>query len=166
MDMYAVTKTDLNAIKQGDRIAVHINSLHPAGLVRVIKENRPTDKQPFAQDVEHIVPASAVQTNHAHEQGQAIKCFELLYLWGSDSIAKSVFGMLKPGDRIRFEFRPDYYANGYAKKAGIHVDALHLRVMRGEGQKQKAFTFLLDVSACEDNSARMVEGVPFAGILD
>lgn len=64
---------------------------------------------------------------------------------------RTVASLLKVGDNLRLEFRTDDGTNGYAKTAGLHVDELYLRVERAG----KRLYFLLDVSVCQNNSARM-----------
>jgi hypothetical protein len=63
----------------------------------------------------------------------------------------TVVQLLRSGDSLRLEFRTDDATNGYVKEAGLHADELYLRVERAG----KRMYFLLDVSICPSNSARM-----------
>jgi hypothetical protein len=67
----------------------------------------------------------------------------------------TVVQLLRVGDTLRLEFRTDDATNGYVKDAHLHADELYLRVERGDGPTRKRFYFLLDVSICPSNSARM-----------
>lgn len=83
---------------------------------------------------------------------------------------KSIASVLRTGDRLMLDFRADHFANGYTKAVtggqtydgtsfgDIHVDALFLRIERGEAPKVKRLKFLVDVTACPNNSARMIQG--------
>lgn len=66
---------------------------------------------------------------------------------------RTIAQMLRTGDQLRLEFRTDDATNGYVKDAKLHADLLYLRVERAG----KRMFFLLDVSVCPDNTARMVQ---------
>ena len=51
-----LTKLDIAAIRSADDLCVHLSS--DRTIVRLIKRKRVSEKDPFAQDVEHILPAA------------------------------------------------------------------------------------------------------------
>jgi hypothetical protein len=84
-------------------------------------------------------------------------CFASVSFYHSQNTHEScIIKSLREGDEVTFEFYPDCHSNGYVAKAGLHADALFLRVTRGKNQ----FRYELDQSICPDNSARMCRNVP------
>jgi hypothetical protein len=101
-----------------------------------------------------------------------IKGFELLQdaegrdgsclLHAYDNVWRTVAGLLKAGDALSVRFVADGRASGYLQNAevvrghgagsALYADALYLDVQRGA----RKLTFLLQVSVCPDNTARMV----------
>jgi hypothetical protein len=79
--------------------------------------------------------------------------FEMINSSQYDHIWQTIVTCLRVGDRITLDFSGDRYTNGYVSKAGLHADALMLRVARDKGRE---LVFLVDVSVCADNSARTV----------
>jgi hypothetical protein len=77
---------------------------------------------------------------------------------------QTVAHFLKAGDVITLAWSADGIANGYLRGAKVaqgnehgagmflHGDTLRLKIKRGD----KRFAFLIDVSCCPDNSARMI----------
>jgi hypothetical protein len=78
---------------------------------------------------------------------------------------RTALASLKPGETVWPDFRPNAGTNGYAKSAGLHVDELYLMVTPKEGSKAPRRYYLVDVSVCPDNTARMTPGVPFSDYL-
>lgn len=77
---------------------------------------------------------------------------------------RTALASLKPGETIWPDFRPDHGTNGYAKEAGLHVDELWLMVTPKDGNLARRRYYLIDVSVCPDNSARMCPGAPYPRI--
>lgn len=79
-----------------------------------------------------------------------------LKCWGNTSHYCHEFvtfkNYLRKGDKIRLVYQPDHGTNGYVRAAGLHCDYLMCEVVRGE----KITRFILDVSICPNNSARML----------
>jgi hypothetical protein len=96
-------------------------------------------------------------------------CFEMIMGSRHDSQWQTVAKLVRPGDRLTLVWRPDWLSNAYSQKAsydgsvgdcpsyhGLHVDTLYLQVIR---KHTTAYMFLIDVSVCPDNSARMIRNV-------
>ena len=64
----------------------------------------------------------------------------------------SIVSLLRTGDFLSLHFRGDANSNDYVKGAGLHADRLDLVIERGD----KRLVFILAVSVCADNTARMV----------
>jgi hypothetical protein len=67
---------------------------------------------------------------------------------------KTVAKSLRAGDILAMEWRAN--ANQYTQDAGLNLDELVLHVFRGENHRLHAGTYMLVVSVCPDNSARMI----------
>ncbi len=169
---YTLTKIDIAALRQANRLIVHFNQDIPERTgVRLIKENRPTERDPFAQDIEHHLPAPVTVhnrqswSNDLPERG--VRAFGHIYLYppmrnSGDMLYcnDTIISLLRAGDRIRFRFDADGGNCGFIVGANLHADALYLIVERGDADKPKRLAFVLDHSVCLDNSARMVRGIP------
>ena len=154
MSDYILTKIDLAAMKQADFLSIRLDG--ETGLVRAIKERKKTDKEPFAHDIEHVIEAPVRDYKRVYGvTNSARKYRELIWLYpGQHCHVSSIIKLLRVGDKIEFEFYPDYHTNGYSKDARLHGDMLRLQVERGK----ERFTFNLQASIAPENSARMCQG--------
>lgn len=158
---YKLTKTDIAALRKGDSIAVHLTKNSPEGWVRVIKRAPlKSDKNPFPQDVEHVIPAHVTINGSWGRTPESIltgaaKCFALVNLYHSQRTPESnIVKTLRDGDEITFRFWPDAHSNGYVAQADLHADVLYLDVRRNG----KTLHWELDHGVCPNNSARMCQG--------
>lgn len=91
------------------------------------------------------------------EPAENASCHEL-DLWANhhDSRVNTILRVVRPGDRITAIWVRDN-DNGYIEKSGprLHRDELQLDVRRPGGRRPVQFNFLVSVSICEDNTARM-----------
>jgi hypothetical protein len=159
IQMAALTKTDIAAIRKADQISIHLNERNPAGRVVLIKRKK-YNAAPFETDQEYPLDSEVrletTRGRDALERGAAT-CFELVYIYHNQNTpVSSILKTLRAGDEIAFCFHPDYHTNGYVADAGLHADSLLLRVNRNG----KYFTYELENQVCPDNSARMIRGVP------
>jgi hypothetical protein len=171
---YKLTAMDLATLRKADMLSVAYN-LPERGKTRVcaIKERHRTEKDPFAEDirVELEIPVDVsgysfngcLSTYLTTEQKSNIRANELVRFYPEQGCpASSIIAMLKTGDDVSLEFIADAFTTEAMDKRsnGFHCDKLKLHVWRGDAQRRKHFTFILDMSICEDNSARMVRGLP------
>lgn len=156
--MSALTKNDITAFRKADQIVVHLSDL---GARVALVKRKPYNAEPFETDQEYKLENCEVrlETTRGREalaNGSA-RCFELVYLYHDQHThASSVVKSLRAGDEIAFCFAPDHHTNGYVADAGLHADALLLRINRAN----KYLTFELENSIGPNNSARMCFGVP------
>ena len=154
-----LTKMDIAALKHADCLCVHITK--DGTIVRAIKRNPRTEKQPFATDLEHVIPATVgLEGLRGRDELAAgrVTAFASVNLYPTQKhTACLILQTLRAGDELTFSFWPDAGTNGYVAAAGLHADCLYLHVRRNG--KQIANWHLAD-SICPDNSARMVRGVP------
>jgi hypothetical protein len=155
-----LTKTDITALRKCDAICVHLDSHHPAGLVRVIKRKDYNSTNPLEDDKEHIITAPVgfatwrgcdeLKAGHA-------RCFATVSLYHNQRhTAVNIIATLREGDEISFKFYPDAHSNGYCAMSGLHADSLYLNVRRSNG---KVYQWELTSSICPSNSARMCQGI-------
>jgi len=156
-----LTKLDIAAIRAANDICVHFGARHPEGLVRLIKRKRITERDPFAVDTEHVLPAEVDFENWEHRElakAGKVECFAMAGIYHDQHTpVSSALKSLRVGDELRFSFYPDGHSNGYVAAAGLHADVLYLHV-RSNGKTVARWD--IAHSICADNSARMCRGVP------
>jgi hypothetical protein len=72
---------------------------------------------------------------------------------GSNSPLTTWIDFLRVGDVVSLNFAAN--TNGYGRNAGLYMDQLTAHVKRGK----KTYAFLLEVSVCPNNTARMIQGL-------
>lgn len=159
--MAQLTKLDIAALRHADDLTVHLSAKTPDGLVRLIQRKRPDERNPFAQDVEHLLSVEVSMATHRGQEalkaGNA-QCFAMVGLYRSQNTpAWCALRTLRADDEIEFQFHPDYHTNGYVAMAGLHADSLVLTVRR-DGKTIAHWE--IATSICPVNSARMCRGVP------
>lgn len=88
--------------------------------------------------------------------------FASIYSCSYDHVWTTIKGLIRKGDHILLKWDPNSHQSEYCKKAvsnngfgnytGLNVDVLYFVISRG----QKKMTFMIDVSVCPSNSARMI----------
>lgn len=165
-----LSKNDIKALKQADRVALfHLRTTDfrkGEGLVRCIKDI--SNPGPFGpREKEHEVPVVSFISSVA--EPATVKAFELIHVSQYNQEWQTIVGLLRAGDEIELHWSADNFANGYVEAADVvrdcgagghvgkqlHADALHLKVCRNGKQK---YSFLLEVSICPNNTARMIQG--------
>jgi hypothetical protein len=108
-----------------------------------------------------------------HENGTSLtpentNCFEAFSSAQYEDIWITVASFLKEGDVLTLQWCADHFNTGYLERSlvgegwgegmKLHADALYLMVRKpAKGQKKRQqFSFLLSVSVCVDNTARMI----------
>ena|SRR5215469_3776557 len=156
IEPYTLTAIDLAAIAQADSLCVFWRGSNDNTIVRASKKVERTAKTPFAEDVDYLIPAPVIARGFG--EGAPTSCSSIMSLYPSQYCERSsLFSLLRPGDRVRFDFCPDHHANGYMARARLHGDCLILRVWRskGKGKGEREMEFTLDSQCCPENSARM-----------
>jgi hypothetical protein len=96
--------------------------------------------------------------NRDHYRHNFTNAYESILSARFDEEWVTTAAMLKPGDRLTLMFKADWGTSELAANAGLHVDVLSLRVMRGEpfAKGSKRLDFHIGTRVTLDNSARMV----------
>tara|TARA_R110002020_G_scaffold35671_16_gene107469 strand:+ start:732 stop:1238 length:507 start_codon:yes stop_codon:yes gene_type:complete len=154
-----LTKTDVLALRQCDRAAFETDRGSNQGRIRCLKEL--AAKGPFDEtEREHTIACEAYGTVYGNTdagenttfQRSHRRAFSLQYNYIHTATTFGTFAALaRAGDEIDLKWCGGG-GNQYEKKAGLHRDSLTIEVKRGKHR----YAFLIDVSVCLDNSARMV----------
>jgi hypothetical protein len=146
---------DIAALRACDRVVVAMDK-PGSNRVYAIKENRPSERDPFAKDIEYCI--SAPITVDRWETPDTARCFAYLNNYRNQlTHDSSILALLRAGDGVIFEFCPDYHSNGYIAAAGLHADALTVKVYKGDKMVAR---YEIDQCCCPDNTARMCRGIP------
>lgn len=170
----ALCKEDLVALREADQV---VFESYPGrdGLritqIRAIRERRSYDDSPvvftareqrvFTRPVDMApaermrpIPAVPTWTFHGSERGDEDKAvaFSMEHTARFHREWQTIAGLLRVGDELVLGWVADN-GNGYTRDAGLMRDELHLTIRRGD----ESLRFLVDVSVCAPNSARMVK---------
>lgn len=66
---------------------------------------------------------------------------------------RTIAFLLRPGDEVTVSFVGNANSNELTREANLHADKVELHVKRGDNR----LVFMVDVSVCRNNSARMVK---------
>lgn len=178
---FGLTKDDMVALRSADSI-VFRSYPRPDGRVsqiRAIRNRRTYDGSPivftareqrlFTTPVDgdptervRAIPVAVTWTFHTDPrnegetttQGDDEKAiaFEMIHSSQYDRVWKTITSLLRVGDQLILGWVANN-DNGYTREANLVRDELHLTIHRGDDRLR----FLLAVSVCERNSARMVK---------
>lgn len=157
----ALTKMDIAALRQCDSLSVGLGVRDGAEpFCEAVRSIPKTESNPFATDARYSIPALVTTESgslSSYTSSKPTRCFETLSTYrvlGPNDVGTAL-ATLREGDHVEFRFCPDYAANDYVAKAGLHADCLRMFVLR-KGKRVGEFT--LATSICPDNSARMCKG--------
>ncbi len=167
-------KEDLKAMRLADSVSFHYNGEAEGSKIHCSKRVR--DVGPYDDREKHwdvIVQSTFGTVSMCSDHGKKpSSCFEMMFGTQFHQEWQTVVSCLKVGDELTLHWVADGQSTGYSKRCritetndngesyspgmgmAIHADCLYLKVKRGE----KRLSFLLDVSLCPDNSARMIRG--------
>jgi len=161
----AITKQDIKALRQADRLAV--SSKHGEGKIRCIKEVRnhgPYEDREREYEIQtdvHVVaydPFSG-ECSWGKDVTDSAVCFAYSHSNHPEySPWPAITALLREGDELRLKWVADgsntYFHRASAKADSyVHYDSVSL-VIRRNGQVK--YTVPICDSHCEDNSARMI----------
>jgi hypothetical protein len=144
-------KTSLRRLFDADRIAFH----HFDGESTIVgifeRDLRETYRLTIPVRTEFRIHGP----NKMEDPHDNASCYALSHDWMNNHVG-AFLSQIKPDDEVTLIWIRDNN-NGYVTKADLHVDELHARIKRwGPNGKPRHLDFLLDVSICADNSARMI----------
>lgn len=161
-----LTADDVKALRQADRVCFYFVRSE-GSTIKAVKEVKKTG--PFDDRTREHEFRVATAFNGKHENGDRVDvtnahCFAMAYGWCEEWATIAAF--VKVGDELRLNWYADGAGNQYTEGATvapgkhesgaeIHPDKLTLRIQRGE----KRFAFLVAVSICPANTARMIRRV-------
>jgi hypothetical protein len=150
-EFHTLTAEDVKALKGATMVAFgHMRD--GEHKLRAILEKR---DGVYETRGELCIPASSRITKYsdAHEYNSA---FALIQSAQFNEEWRTAVKSLRVGDVLSMEWRAN--SNGYVKDAGLNLDELVLHVFRQDKSEHRlrVGTYLLVVSVCPDNSARMI----------
>lgn len=153
-----LTKTDLQAFKQADRVAFHWRD----GQGSIVCAKRVKNAGPWNdQESRHTISVSDTMF-FGCPHGKPNSCFALEHNACGETF-QTIAGFLREGDELVLLWFADGERNDYLRRSRcdqspnnsgmeLHADSLTLRIKR----KDKRYAFRIAVSICPDNSARMI----------
>lgn len=162
MEISTLTKLDIAALRKADDICFDHNvrragrDSERASFVRAIKRSRATETDPYATDTTHRIEVGSGIHSFADGEGYGeatFTAFHMAHNVGMSAALATAWAMLRAGDRLDLDWVRGN-SSGYLEEAGLHRDELRLVVRRGD---KSVGTFLVAVSVCPDNSARMTQ---------
>lgn len=157
-----LTAIDLKALKQADSVSFH----HYKGESSIVARKQLKNAGPFDdRERKHEFNVHSVFQGKLSEEFieiDNVSCFESLHCSKYSEEWQTIVAFLRIGDEITLHWYADGFKNGYVEHAKMesghcegmkpHADALYFKIKRGE----KRFSFLVAVSFCPDNTARMI----------
>jgi hypothetical protein len=155
---YELTKIDIAALRHADHIVAWLDCNGVVGsLFEAVKRAEKTEKNPFATDIRHEIPAPVRTVFDYRDENATWSCVESVTFYRSQACqASSALATLRAGDAIALQFYPDSHTTQALKEHGFHGDAWNLLVYRKD---KLVATFELRSSICQDNSARMCKRI-------
>jgi hypothetical protein len=152
-EWYTLTKMDVNAFRQCDRIVVRRD---PKPAVYCIKEIKRQDDKPFQErEVYYHIAVEPIFEHRWNVDTSRASAFTLLWQYpNSVTPLGSVLATLRAGDEISFRFGADDHSSPWLLELGIYGDVLALEVRRNG---KLAARWDLEVSMRGSN-ARMIKG--------
>jgi hypothetical protein len=163
-----LTKIQIAALRKANRIVFSHREGDKDGdsVIRAIKENRPSEKDPFAQDVECEIPCSWSLTDYAEgdsritytaQKAGQFRAFEMIHVAQYEECWKTIASLLREGDALTLLWKRNAWNTGNLTDVNLHGDGLDLQIDRGKTR----LTFHIRMSVCPDNTARMIR-VPYS----
>lgn len=169
--VFALSKDHLRAFRMADTICFdHCpegkeQDRIPSGI-RAIKKG----KAPFYQEATVQAPAkssvylkSDSTVGETYQDGKKASCGYVILCSNDNDQWQTICKLLRPGNEIELRWIADGHANQYVRQASVvdpgngsvqlHADALWLYIRKNETRE---YSFLLHVSVCPNNSARMI----------
>lgn len=145
----ALSTEDVKALRSATMVAFDHNRDGQHGL-RAIVETR---SGAFETRGELRIAARSSITRYS-DQREYTNAFALIQSAQFNEEWRTAAKAIRAGDVLAMEWRVN--SNGYVKDAGLNMDELVVHVCRGE-KLTRVGTYLLVVSICPDNSARMIQ---------
>ena len=149
-----ISKTQIKALRTADKLCFdyYVRDERAISQIRAIKK---TKNDIWEDEATINIPVNFEFGKKWNEE--ITRCFAMLnkdsYSFHSGML-HTITSLLREYDVITLEWRQDSFTNGYQEKHNLHTDVLKLHIDRNGKRK---YSFLLDTSCTEDNSARMIQ---------
>lgn len=131
-----LTREDVSYLRRAND--VYVINIEGQNFLRAVK--RGDSRDAFSEDKRVDIP---VDGNGAH--GYFTNAME--FPWHT----------LRAGDQVNLHWFPDACTNDLLREVGLHADAVYVDVRRGQ---KRPVRYLVDVTVCAENSARMCRSDP------
>lgn len=163
-EILALTRNDLTALRNATSVSFHVNDSTGPVIKAWLRDDEKVDPRirrvfPIGDSglQEHcreiVVTGSVRQHGWDPASGtpQPQVGFAMIHTAQHVPVWQTVASSLRAGDRVHLSFGADRFSNEYSRRALVHTDALTLLVQR----RHVSLEYLVQVSTCRDNSARM-----------
>jgi hypothetical protein len=148
----ALTKQQIAALRTCDRFGFIYTRSKGEAYLDAVKDG--TDAQPWEQ--RKRIPVANVRCESYQEGMRVARAWALLYNYpSSEDCTQTFLSCLRPGDVVTAHIVASNNTP-LVTQAGLYLDYLYLQIRRGK----KTLSFLVDVSVCPDNSARLAQMEP------
>jgi hypothetical protein len=152
---HEITRTDIAAIKQADRVYFQHQALDNSSFIVCEKRGgEATPSKPFPSDIHRVIPCNVLVRVYGGETGYSCSSpdtFSAYAYPARTDMLMTLAAFLKAGDVLTLEWTGSNN-NEVMRQAGLVRDDLHVLVARGD----KNFQFFMASHSCSP-SARMVK---------
>ncbi len=168
IEQTGLSAQDVKALRQADSVSFHKRAHgKPTDCIQCSKRVKNPGPYDETEKTYYVAVRGVIAGGGVPYGAEGYNCFEMIHVAQFCEVWRTIAQSLKAGDVLTLRWSADNFRNGYVEGARItekdeyrgmelHADALYLEVTRGEGRKRRKLVFLLDVSVCVDNTARMV----------
>lgn len=177
-EINTLSKDDITALRTADNVSFHHSPINGS---RIVASKRVATSKIFSGEnnlneftrTVDCYPSFAGIVYGDKPPAQSVNCFSMRFSSKYCDIWQTIIRCMHIGDRLILHWARDTFNNGYVARATItvpnenginnigaplHADALYLQIHRKlKSDKTQRLSFLIDVSICINNSARMIK---------
>ena len=148
------------ALRKADTVSFHRHG--EESYISATKKCEPCASDPFApREREVRIPADFTFVNGGGQDtipyGSEFVAFEWVSSAQYDRAWQTIAHFIKAGDILCLDWYRGAMNSSMLASHGLVGDMLSISIRRGEGKNEKHFTFLIDKSVSENNTARMIK---------
>lgn len=154
---YILTKMDLRAMREANRVALYYNKDKEEGrngilCIKVVPNDDPYDD---GEKEYWIRCPSDIDTRFNPRAEEYTRGYDML--WSYSTQWKCLLWILRAGDAIRLVWGPDWGTTEYMKQVKLHADVMSMEIRRVRRGKTEKVLLRLAQSCCPSNTARMMK---------
>jgi hypothetical protein len=132
--MAELSKIDVAALRKCNTIVVRMDRKDGTSSVYAVKNATKSERDPFACDQHHLVPAEVILSHSYRMSVREVDCIAHLYFSPGGEcldVTDTAVAALRAGDILGFTFYMDAMTTGRMSDAGFSSDCLYLTISRG-----------------------------------